>query len=52
VMEARMLGLNVITSKNYGASTSEWFKLSGDKLISEIQSLNNQSLAIIKESLC
>jgi len=52
VMEAKMLGLNIITSKNYGASTSDWFKLSGEKLISEIQSLNDKSITIIEESLC
>lgn len=52
VMEAKMLGLNVITTKNYGASTSEWFKLTGNNLISEIENLNLKSISIIEESLC
>lgn len=52
VMEAKMLGLNVITSKNYGASTSEWFKLNGENLISEIEGLNKEAMSIIRESLC
>jgi len=52
VMEARMLGLNVITTKNYGASTSSWFKLSGNNLITEIEKLNEIGIKKIKETLC
>lgn len=32
VVEARCLGMNVITSKNYGASNASWFKFEPNKL--------------------
>jgi hypothetical protein len=37
VTEARILGLNVITSKSFGASTADWFKLSGEDLVDELE---------------
>lgn len=52
VMEARMLGLNIITTKNYGASTSPWFRLSGNLLIDEIENLNKLAINKIKELIC
>jgi len=45
VMEAKMLGLNIITTANYGAPLSEWFSLKGAELIDEIERL------IIEESI-
>tara|TARA_Y100000593_G_scaffold94845_1_gene196556 strand:+ start:12 stop:1625 length:1614 start_codon:yes stop_codon:yes gene_type:complete len=33
VIEARMMGLSVITNKNVGATYEEWFKLKGKELI-------------------
>ena len=33
VVEAKCLGLNVITTKNYGASLEGYFEMSGQELI-------------------
>ena len=33
VVEARMMGLSVITNKNVGATYEDWFKLKGEELI-------------------
>lgn len=43
VMEARMLGLNVITSRNYGAPLSSWFNLKEEALISTIDDIMETS---------
>tara|TARA_R100001460_G_scaffold108195_2_gene158601 strand:+ start:1003 stop:1884 length:882 start_codon:yes stop_codon:yes gene_type:complete len=52
VMEAKMLGLNVLTSQNYGASTSEWFTQSGNDLIDTVENLNyNYALPLIEKYL-
>ena len=45
VVEAKCLGLDVITSKNYGASMEEWFdELEGKILIREINVYSHQSI--------
>ena len=52
VMEARMLGLNVLTTANYGAPLSKWFSLKGEPLIDEIERLITEtSIPLIEEYL-
>jgi len=53
VVEARMLGLNVITTYNYGAPLSKWFKLSGESLIKETEDIiTKRAIPTIMEYLC
>ena len=50
VVEAKCLGLNVITSKNYGASLEPWFdELSGLELIGFLKEKTNENINKIKE---
>jgi hypothetical protein len=51
LVEARCLGLNVITSENSGAFKSEWFTLSGLELIDYLKNKSIGNLSIIKETL-
>lgn len=53
VVEARMLGLNVITTPNYGAPLSKWFKLSGESLIKETENIiTTRSIPTIMRYIC
>jgi hypothetical protein len=48
VVEAKCLGLEVITTQNYGASLEEWFnRLSGDELIDFLETNTLKNLEII-----
>lgn len=50
VVEAKCLGLKVITSKNYGASLEPWFdELSGLELIGFLKEKTNENINKIKE---
>ena len=52
VVEAKCLGLNVITSKNYGASLEDWFdKYSGKDLIDFLRNNTDKNLVTISEFL-
>jgi hypothetical protein len=51
VVEARCLGMNVITSKNYGASLEPWFKLRGDKLTRFLAQRSEHNLNRIRQCL-
>lgn len=49
MVEARCLGLDVITTKNYGASLEPWFKMSGIDLINFLEKQNKINIEKIKE---
>jgi hypothetical protein len=50
VVEAKCLGLNVITSKNYGASLESWFdELSGKMLIDFLRNKTEENINKIKD---
>tara|TARA_R110002020_G_scaffold464430_3_gene685133 strand:+ start:417 stop:1307 length:891 start_codon:yes stop_codon:yes gene_type:complete len=49
VVEARALGMNVLTTKNYGAVLEPWFSLSGLKLIDFLRKKTQENLKTIKE---
>ena len=52
VVEAKCMGLEVITSKNYGASLESWFEeLSGKDLINYLRNKTNMNLLKISEFL-
>tara|TARA_R110000744_G_scaffold144939_2_gene257081 strand:+ start:334 stop:1158 length:825 start_codon:yes stop_codon:yes gene_type:complete len=51
VVEARCLGMNVITSKNYGAVLEPWFSLWGRDLIKLLRKNTERNLEKIKEYL-
>lgn len=52
VVEAKCLGLNVITSKNYGASLEDWFdKYSGKDMIDFLRNNTDKNLVTISEFL-
>jgi hypothetical protein len=52
VVESKCLGLNVITSKNYGASLEPWFdELSGSDLIDFLKNKTEENLTKIKKYL-
>lgn len=52
VVEAKCMGLDVITSKNYGASLEPWFdELSGEDLINYLRNKTNINLLKISEFL-
>lgn len=52
VVESKCLGLDIITSKNYGASLEPWFeKYSGLELIDFLRKNTNKNLDIIEEYL-
>lgn len=45
VVEAKMLGMKVITQKKLiGAASEEWYSLKGEELVSEIQKISKQSI--------
>ena len=45
VVEAKMLGLKVITQKKLiGAASEDWYSLKGEELVSEMQNISNKSV--------
>lgn len=51
VVEAKCMGLDVITSKNYGASLENWFDMKGDDLIKFLRIKTQKNLKIIESYL-
>jgi len=51
VVEAKCLGLNVITSQNYGASLSFWFGLDRANLIDFLRNTSTRNLNQLKSLL-
>jgi hypothetical protein len=49
VVEAKCLGLNVITTKNYGASLEGWFDLEGLELIEFLREQTEYNLLKISK---
>ncbi len=49
VVEARMLGCSVITTKIVGATSEEWFKLKGPELINFLRNKKNEIVGIIEQ---
>jgi uncharacterized pyridoxamine 5'-phosphate oxidase family protein len=49
VVEAKCMGLNVITSKNYGASLEGWFDMSGQELIDFLRMQTEENLIKISK---
>jgi len=50
--EARILGLNVLTTQTYGACTESWFTLAGEELVDELERLTlEESIPAIKSYL-
>ena len=51
IVEARMMGMMVITNNLVGASKEEWFKLRGEDLIEVMTQKRRDIPNIIKETL-
>lgn len=51
VVEARCLDLNVITTRNYGASVEDYFDLSGETLIEYLKNQTSENINKINEFL-
>lgn len=51
VIESKCVGTPVITSLNYGATSADWFFLSGLELIDKIRELNNNAYNSIKKNI-
>lgn len=51
VVEAKCMGLDVVTSKNYGASLEHWFDMKGDDLIKFLKIKTLKNLKIIEDYL-
>lgn len=51
VVEARCVGANVITTKNYGAVLEPWFSLKGNKLIELLRKNTESNIKTIKSYL-
>jgi hypothetical protein len=49
VVEAKCMGLDVITTKNYGASLETWFDMKGDDLIKFLRIKTIKNLKTIEE---
>ena len=49
VVEAKCMGLNVITTKNYGASLEDWFDMSGKELIDFLRMITEENLIKISK---
>lgn len=49
VVEAKCMGVDVITSKNYGASLENWFDMKGDDLIKFLRIKTNKNLQLIEK---
>jgi len=47
-VEARMMNLSVVTNKNLGASSEDWFKLKGSELISVMRNKRNEIADIVE----
>jgi len=51
VVEAKCLGLEVITTKNYGASKSDWFYFDREKLLNYLHTNTKKNLKLIQKYL-
>ena len=51
VVEAKMLGVSVITNKRVGATYEDWYKLSGDKLIKKMKNKKQEIIKKVLEAL-
>jgi len=51
VVEARMMGVKIITNKLVGATKEEWFKLKGVELVEEMRARREQILKTIVDLL-
>lgn len=51
VVEAKCLGLDVITTRNYGASKSEWFYLNNTDLLSYLKTNTDKNLKLVESYL-
>jgi hypothetical protein len=51
VVEAKCMGLDVITTKNYGASLENWFDMKGSDLIKFLKIKTNKNLKLIETYL-
>lgn len=49
VVEAKCMGLDVITTRNYGASLENWFDMKGDDLIKFLKIKTQKNLKLIGE---
>ena len=49
VVEARMMGMKIITNNLVGASQEEWFKLKGQELINEIKNKKSEITDIVMD---
>lgn len=47
-VEAKMMGLKVVTNSNLGASSEDWFKLKGYKLIDKVGNMRNTITDIVE----
>lgn len=53
VVEAKMLGLKVITQKKLiGAASEDWYSLSGEELVSKMQNISNKSVNVFLDTFC
>lgn len=48
-VEARMMGMAVVTNQNVGATKEHWFSLKGDELINVMRSKRDEIANIVKE---
>ena len=51
VVEAKMMGVKVITNKNVGASHEDWFSLSGGELIDVMEQRRDQIVNLVVKEL-
>jgi hypothetical protein len=51
-VEAKLLGLEVITSNNYGASTSEFWLLEREDMLSYLRRQSAENLTTITQTIC
>ena len=51
IVEARMMGLSVLTNKNVGATKEDWYSLKGEELIDKITSMRDTIPKIVMECL-
>ena len=49
VVEAKCMGVEVITTRNYGASLEPWFDMKGDDMIKFLRIKTNKNLKIIEK---
>ena len=51
VVEARMMGMTVITNQNVGATKEPWFELKGEELIDVMRSKRAEIPQVVKDVL-